>query len=32
VDAWFNARRVVDTGRRANKPTPPAPAPTPPAA
>jgi hypothetical protein len=26
VDAWFNARRVVDTGRRANKP---AAAPTP---
>ena len=32
VDAWFNARRVVDTGRLANRPTPPAPAPTPPAA
>ena len=28
VDAWFNARRVVDTGRRANKPSP-APAPAP---
>ena len=29
VAAWFNARRVVDTGRRANKPAPaPAPAPT----
>ena len=25
VDAWFNARRVIDTGRRANKPAPPAP-------
>ena len=22
MDAWFNARRVIDTGRRANKPTP----------
>lgn len=32
VDAWFNARRVIDTGRRANKPTPPPePPPTPPA-
>lgn len=29
VDAWFNARRVVDTGRRANRPAPaPVPAPT----
>lgn len=28
VEAWFNARRVVDTGRRAAKPAPAAPAPT----
>ena len=29
VDAWFNARHVADLGHRANKHTPPAPAPTP---
>ena len=29
VDTWFNARHVVDLGRRANKHTPPAPTPTP---
>jgi hypothetical protein len=26
VEAWFNGRRVVDTGRRSNKPAPSTPA------